>query len=723
MRCPDRSPDESGRLRALAEYQIDPVEGLPGLAPIVDMAARLFACPGAAVNVIGGTSVMLIARQGLDSCDLARDVSFCAHAINQDGVFVVADATLDPRFHDNPLVTAGVIRFYAGVPLRSPSGHALGALCVVDGKARKGFSLKDRQRLAQLAGMVSDKLELRRLEVASAARKFAISAVPSPSAILSCDSAGRVTGCNAAAAELLGWSMKELSGTPIDMIFAPADREQIQESIARLLAGVTPVTEGDIVMAQRHDGGFTPVELHWSCWKEEGRSQLGLILSNANSNQSERDALYRLANFDAVTSLPNCNLLLRHLEESFAAQRALSLVVVTLDGFADVNNTLGRALGDRVLRHVGQRLRTALPHATLIARMSGVKFAALLPTRDPILLGQAARSMQSVIAAPLVLDGHDLHLGSFAGMTIAPDHANCADDLMGNAELALKQAVSGGRGAAVLFMPQMRAQAIARRQMETELHHAFEFGQFTLHFQPQVALRDGHVTGAEALIRWEHPVHGLLMPAAFLSSLESSVLAEAVGRWVLDRACAQLAQWRKLQPAFTMSVNLSLAQLRQGNLPEIVAGVLGEHGLPPSSLELEITENIILDQREDILAQLEQIRATGVKLSFDDFGTGFASLNLLRNYPVSHIKIDKGFTCLMATSATDRAIVKGVISLACDLGLEVVAEGIESQHVARHLRSLGCHKGQGFFFGKACSADRFASLYLNTTGLMANAKG
>ncbi|MDE1918326.1 MAG: EAL domain-containing protein [Sphingomonadales bacterium] len=708
-------------MRALAEYQINPAQGLPALAPIVDMAARLFDCSGAAVNMIGDTSVTLIASQGIGQCDLSRDLSFCAHAINQDGVFLVADATTDARFHDNPLVRGGFIRFYAGVPLRAPSGHALGALCVVDEQPRKGFAIMDRQRLIQLAEMAADKLELRRLEVASVARRFSASAIPSPSAIISCDGDGQVTGCNAAAAELLGWSMMDLSAAPIEMVFAPADRAQIRDSIARLLTGAMPMTEGDVLMAQRRDGGFNPVELHWSSWTEDGRSQVGLILRNANADQSERDALYRLANFDAVTGLPNRNLLWRHLEESFAARRAFSMILITLEGFADVNNTLGRTLGDRVLRHVAQRLRSALPHATLIARKGGVKFAALLPSRDPILLGAAARSIQSAIAVPLVLDGHDLHLASFAGMAIAPDHASCPDDLVGNAELALGQAASGGRETALLFLPQMRAQAIARRQMETELHHAFELGQFTLHFQPQVRLRDGHVTGAEALIRWQHPVHGLLMPAAFLTSLDNSVLAEAVGGWVLDRACAQLAQWRRFHSAFTISVNLSLAQLRRGHLPEIVAGLLREHDLPPECLELEITENIILDRHEDILAQLEQIRDSGVKLSFDDFGTGFASLNLLRNYPVSHIKIDKGFTCLVGTSAADRAIVKGVITMARDLGLEVTAEGVESQTIAVYLQGLGCDKGQGFFFGKPCSADCFAELYLNPTGLIASA--
>lgn len=701
-------------MRALAEYQIDPSLGLPSLDSIVDMAVQLFDCPAAAVNLIGETQAFLVANHGIGTCNLSREVSFCAHAMNDGGVMVVEDAALDPRFHDNPLVLQGLIRFYAGVALRAPCGHALGALCVIDGEPRTGFSTQDRARLVQLAAMVSDKLELRRLEVASQARNFATSAMPSPSAILSCNDRGRLTGCNAAAAEMLGWSMQEIAGAPIDMVIAAADRALVHDGIARVLQGAVPITEGAMLMAQRRDGSHVPVELHWSHWREDGRAQVGMILRDLTERRSERDTLHQLANYDAVTQLPNRNLLFRHLEESFGqgTWRGLSLVMTTLDGFTDINNTLGRRLGDAVLHQVGQRLRAAAPDAGMVARMSGVKFAIVLPGRDPLALGQTARAINEALAMALRVEGHDIRLGSHCGMAIAPDHAAAPDELLGNAELALRQAQAAGRGAVLQFVPQMRAQAVARRLLETELHHAFELGQFLLHFQPQVSLEHGGITGAEALIRWQHPTHGLLLPAAFLATLESSALAEAVGGWVLDRACAQVALWRRIHPRFCVAVNLFVAQFRQGNLPAIVAGLLAEHGVPPEALELEITENIILDQQEGILDQLHQIRETGVRLSFDDFGTGFASLNLLRNFPVSHIKIDKGFIQMMETSTTDRAIVKGLIQMVRDLGLEVIAEGVETQQAAQFLREQGCHKGQGFLFGKACTPGHFADRYL-----------
>jgi EAL domain-containing protein (putative c-di-GMP-specific phosphodiesterase class I) len=374
-----------------------------------------------------------------------------------------------------------------------------------------------------------------------------------------------------------------------------------------------------------------------------------------------------------------------------------------------------------VLRHVANRIRGAVPTAGLIARLGGVKFGVLMPSRDPVAVAQAAHGINEALAQPLRVEGQDIRLGGCCGLAMAPDHAGASDELLGSAELALQQAHGSGRGGVALFMPHMRAQALARRRLDSELHRAFELGQFTLFYQPQVALDDGRVTGAEALIRWLHPEHGLLLPCSFLPALENSPLAEAVGGWVLDRACAQMAQWRRLHPDLGISVNLSVSQFRHGTLPGMVAGLLAEHDLPADALELEITENIILNQQDRILAQLCQIRASGVNLSFDDFGTGFASLNLLRNFPVTHIKIDKGFTQLMQTSDTDRAIVRGVIHMVRDLGLQVIAEGVENAAAAHYLRQLGCHKGQGYYFGKPCSAVQFAELYLRPQGQLAQA--
>jgi PAS domain S-box-containing protein len=332
-------------LLALASYQIDPVHGLPSLNPIVDMAVKLFDCPMAAVNLVGDTRVFLAANVGIGDCDLTRDASFCAHAINQDGIMVVEDAALDPRFHDNPIVLSGMVRFYAGVALRAPSGHALGALCVIDPQPRTGFTTQDRTRLMQLAAMVADRLELRRMEVASASMRpggFAATAIGSPSAILSCDDRACLTDCNAAAAQMFGWGERELIGTSLEDLIADADRARVHDGIRRVLQGDVPITEGTLLTALRRDGTRFDAELHWSRWHEGARVYFGVIIRDLSATQSEQDALYQLANFDPVTQLPNRNLLLRHLDEAFGNGHGIALVLVDLDGFHDINTTLGR---------------------------------------------------------------------------------------------------------------------------------------------------------------------------------------------------------------------------------------------------------------------------------------------------------------------------------------------------------------------------------------------
>ena len=714
MRCPDRSPDEAGRLEALAEYGLEPGTTMPSLDPIVDMAARLFDCPAAAVNMIGDEHVFLPASHGIGDADLRRDVSFCAHAINQDGVMVVEDAALDPRFHDNPLVTGGFIRFYAGVALRAPSGHALGALCVLDDKPHAAFSQQDQARLTELAGMVADKLELRRLEAVAAAQpsRFEASAATSPNAIICFDAAGVISICNAAACEMFGYPQAAMVGQSVDGLIAEWDRALAQAGRSRVLGGGAPLTIGTAMTGLRRDGSTFPAELHWSRWHEGAAMHFGAIVQDMTEKRREHDALYHLANYDTLTDLPNRNLLHRHLGEGLGGGDPVSVIVTDLDGLTDINNTMGHAAGDRVLSEVSQRIRAAVPETALLARVGDAEFAAVLTGSDPAAIDAVARAINEAVAEPIVVDGHEVRIAGNCGMAIAPRHGDTAEALMASAELALFHARSTGRGGRFLFMPSLRAEAVARRMYDAELHRAFEREEFVLFYQPQVRLHDGALTGAEALIRWKHPVRGLLSPAAFLPALEAGVLADPVGRWVLDRACAQAAIWRAVLPEFRMSVNLSGAQFRSGDLPRQVADSLDVHGLAAEAIELEITENIILDQQERVLVQLRQLRAIGVALSFDDFGTGFASLNLLRTFPVTQIKIDKSFTQAIEASPKDQVIVAGLIDMARQLGLSVVAEGVERAADVGFLAAHGCDKGQGFLFGKAVPAVVFEERFL-----------
>lgn len=714
MKCPVRSGDEAGRLAALAEYEIDEGEGLPSLQPIVDMAVRMFDCPAAAVNMIGDDHVFLAASEGVGECDMSRDASFCAHAINQDGVMVVEDAAHDPRFHDNPLVKAGLIRFYAGVALKSPSGYALGALCVLDDTPHALFAADDRQRLKDLAALVSDKLELRRLEAQAAAKpsRFEASAATSPNAVICFGPEAHITAWNAAAAVMFGHDEKTMIGESIDRIIDARDHPLVHAAIARVRGGGTPLTEATPLTGVRASGERFPGEIHWSHWFENGAMHFGTIVRDMTEIRREHDVLYRLANYDGLTGLANRNLLRTRLSETIAARTSVAILVVDLGGFADVNNTLGHAAGDAVLTEIGMRLETIGGGLDLVARIGGAAFALLAEGGNPLALDALAGQMLRAISQPIHVDGQEVRLSGNIGIAVAPAHGSSDAELIGSAELALFQARQRGPGTSFHFIPNLRAEAVARRMYDAELHHAFEREEFCLFYQPQVRLADQALAGAEALIRWKHPTRGLLQPAAFLPALDAGVLAGPVGSWVIETACAQAAVWRRLDPAFRMGVNLSSAQFRRGDLADVVDGALRRHGLAPDALELEITENILLHEEQDVVADIEALRALGVALSFDDFGTGFASLNLLREVPVDHIKIDKSFTFLMRSSERDRIIVTGVVELAQRLGIGVIAEGIEDEADADFLRSYGCDEGQGYWFGEPVPPAIFEELYL-----------
>ncbi|MBL9069444.1 MAG: EAL domain-containing protein [Sphingopyxis sp.] len=721
MRCPDRSSDEPGRLQALAEYRIDEEAGLPSLDPIVDMAVRIFDCPAAAVNMIGDDHVFLAANYGIDDYEAGRDVSFCAHAINQNDVMVVEDTALDPRFHDNPAVLSGAIRFYAGIALKAPSGHALGALCLLDHQPHATFPEEDRARLKQLAGMVSDKLELRRLEAIAEAHpsRFEASAETSPNAIICFDGNARISAWNGAATQMFDRTADEMIGQSVDVLIAEEDRGLVHGAIADVLDGAAPCAAATPLTGLRRSGERFAGELHWSRWHEGDAMHFGAIIRDMTEKLREHDALYRLANYDSLTGLPNRNLLHRRLSEALV-EGAPTVIVTDLGGFADINNTLGHDAGDNVLCTVAERIRAAVAEPGLVARIGGTVFAILLDERNPVGLHRLTDAVLAAIAQPIVVDGQEVRLAGNCGVAIAPGHGESHDELITSAQLALFQARSSGRGSSSLFTSHLRAEAVARRMYDAELHRALERHQFTLFYQPQVRLADGALVGAEALIRWHHPERGLLLPAAFLPALDGGVLAEPVGRWVLDAACAQAAAWQAFDPEFRMSINLSAAQFRSGDLERQVRDALDRHGLRPQTLELEITENILLHGQANILEQLGAIRDRGIRLSFDDFGTGFASLNLLRDYPVSHIKIDKSFTRLARGSGRDRVIVTSLIDMARQLGIGVIAEGIELIEDAEFLRENGCDEGQGHYFGKAVPPAVFAEQQLRATPRRAN---
>ena len=712
-------PDEADRLSALQQYDLVGSDVDLSLDTVITLARNLFQVPIATVSLVGEEKQFFLGAQGLDVCETGREVSFCAHALGQPQVFVVPDARLDVRFADNPLVTGDPhIRFYAGVPLRSPTGHDIGTLCIIDCRPRIGFSSADKATLSMLATLVLEKLELRRLEVAREQGQscFENIAATSPDGIICADHNGLITFWNAAAEQLFGYSQLEATGARIDLIVPAAMRGSHGKGLHRVAAGGTPRLIGTSVEldAEHRSGRTVPIELSLSMWHDRGLANFGAIIRDMTERRANEARLYRLAHLDSLTGLPNRSLLFSRIDEQLVDRQPMTVLLLDLDGFKAVNDTLGHSAGDQVLQEVAKRIADCVRPNDTVARLGGDEFAILRPScTGGRSLADELDCLLASIASPVEVGGHQVTIGTSIGVACYPDHGEHVEDLLSAADLALYQAKADGRLCHRIFEPRLRDRATQGRMLDGELRRAVTNGEFRLFYQPQVSIADGRLVGAEALLRWQHPTRGLLSPHEFLAGLEASMVAEEAGEWIIDTAIAQAAAWQSRWPEFTMAINLFGAQFRDGHLATRVMAALQRHCLPPQSVELEITENIILRYDDTMMEPLQQLRDAGIKIAFDDFGTGYASLSMLKRYPLTKLKIDRSFTVDLDGGEIGGAIVNAIISMARGLSLEVIAEGVETRWQADLLRAAGCNLAQGYLYGVPADAELFERTHTN----------
>ena len=714
-------PDtENARLDALRRYQILDTGAEERFDAITRVAVASFRAPIALVSLVTDDRQWFKSCVGLTFDGTPREHAFCARTIETDAVLVVRDASRDRRFRDNPLVTGEpFIRFYAGAPLITPDGHRLGSLCIIDRKPRRSFSAQDERSLKTLAGLVVDQMGLRRGELSRAAVVGFTEATEL--AMLSVTPDSIIRFANRAAAELFGYAREELLGGSLDLIMPPHLHGAHAAMLTRVAAeGASKLAGRTVeVVARRKDRTEVPVELSLSLWRDERGFGLGAIVRDITERRARDTRLLRLAHHDELTGLCNRHRFEALLTDLYECRADASVLLLGLDGFKGVNDGFGHAVGDALLQALAIRLPGALPSGATLARFGGDAFAVLLPgVGDPLAIERVGSAMLSALAAPFTIDDQIIRLDACVGFALTPGHGADAEELMASADLALHQAKQEGGGRVRMYTPEMRRAARAHRETLDALRRALRQGELVLHYQPQVCLRSGRLVGAEALIRWQHPQHGLVLPGAFLPAIETSALALSVGAWVLDEACRQMAAWRAAGLSIgRVGVNLFSAQFQTGDLAEQVLGALARHGLAPGDLELEVTERVTLQDDERVLGVLRELHARGVRIAFDDFGTGYASLSTLKRFPLTVLKIDRAFVRDLLTDADDAAITRAIVVMSNELGLETVAEGIETAEHEVALRVLGCRVGQGFRYGRAMPAADLATLAQGESGV------
>jgi len=560
-----------------------------------------------------------------------------------------------------------------------------------------------------VVGVVKDITERRQTEARLRQAKVVFDTTDE--GILITDARRRVVSVNPAFLELTGWSESDVTGFDVDtLLFTEPRGATFYASLADRPRGSWQAE----VLCRRADGSAFAAWAHLAVVLDP-HGQPGhfvATLTDVSAIRAVEAQLEYLAHHDALTGLPNRVLLQDRMEQEIARARRddarFALLFIDLDNFKVINDTLGHSAGDALLRIVAQRLRDELRQVDTIARLGGDEFTVVLSgAADPALVAQLARKLLASVARPANLGAEAVTTTASIGVAFFPADGEDSQSLLKAADSAMYHAKDEGRNGVAFYARNMAAQASERLAIEQGLRRAMDTSQLTVHFQPVVELATGRVVGAEALLRWQHPVHGTIPPSRFIAVAEQSSLIDQVGAWVLDAAVRQARAWDAagLHP-FRLAVNVSTRQFVREGFAAVVQDVIARHGLPAGGLELEITESAlqVVDQSRPLLVALRQL---GVQFAIDDFGTGFSSLSLLQHLPIDRLKIDRSFVSSLSERSSALAIVRAVVGLGHTLALRVVAEGVETPEQLALLRRTGCEDAQGYHVCHPLPADEF----------------
>lgn len=586
-------------------------------------------------------------------------------------------------------------------------------------------AVRDEQGLVRFSiGVVEDVTERLRAESAHLEREtvFRRTIEASSDAFVGMDSSGHVTDWNAAAESMFGWQSHEALGRSLVNMIVPV--ENLDSEGAYLFQSVgsssapTRGSDGPApTFLKARDGHEFPVEMSVTVVEQDGKPCTKAFIRDVSERYALEEQLTRQALTDSLTGLPNRALLRDRLDTAVArldrTPGIAAVMLLDMDRFKLVNDSLGHDAGDQLLEVVAERVRAAVRLGDTVGRAGGDEFVVVAEdfddTSDVVFL---AERIIETISAPLELQGLEYHPSASVGIAVFTDASATSEKLLRDAELSMYRAKERGGASAELFDEDLYSRALERLELEAELRRAIDDGQLRVYYQPVVDF-DGCVTGFEALVRWQHPERGLVPPADFIPLAEETGLVVPLGAFVLEKAAEQVAKWKDtINPGLSLSVNLSGRQLADPDLPHLVKRILVTSGLPPEALCLELTETTLIEDPVSAERCLTDLRELGVRIGVDDFGTGYSSLIYVRRFPVQVLKLDRLFVAGLGESSEDETIAGSVIHLAHELGLEAVAEGVETIDQLHALDSLGCDLAQGFFWSKPRPAEEIESVLL-----------
>ncbi|MEW6023563.1 MAG: EAL domain-containing protein [Pseudomonadota bacterium] len=595
-------------------------------------------------------------------------------------------------------------------------GHYYGCYQVA---GRSDYDIDDRRHLASLAALTGTLLQVHSLAQRATHAYAQVEAQLAHQSqildqihesVLTLDPMGYITSWNGGAERLFGYTALEAVGRNILFLYADEDDSQpdlFAEQGGRMME----------VRRRKKSGEIFWASLSLSPLRDLEDRRVGLIayLTDITERKLAEERLHHLAYYNELTGLPNRTLFTRLVDQALmvAQRNELSgcVLFIDLNRFKLVNDTLGRRIGDELLRQVAGRFRAALREEDVVAHLSGDEFAVgLFDVRQHFEATTVAQKLQAALDAPFLIEGHDLRVGASVGISVYPQDGNEADTLLRMADIAMARAKEGHANpdhSVAFYSFDMNKGMHERMRIESGLRHALGHGELMLVYQPKFEIGSDRIVGAEALVRWVHPERGVVPPSEFIPLAETTGLIVQVGEWVLEQACAQAAVWQRagMRP-FRLAVNVSAREFTE-SLPNRVADTLARYALDPDWLELEITESTLMHDIDRVIGIMDRINALGVALSLDDFGTGYSSLSYLKRFPIHTLKIDRSFTTGIPNDASDCAIASTIISIGRQLGHRVIAEGVETPDQLAFLRDSGCDEVQGYLYAKPLPAAGF----------------